>query len=125
MNEPMNLEDLPEYLKNANNNNIVVDMGMIVQKPRWPKRLAIASIFCLLVAGGIFAFNTTEEIAIVVNSNLGSDIVSATIRESGGEVIEVENNTYKVRISRFKNVSYFLEKLKSNKEIESVDLENK
>jgi hypothetical protein len=99
-------------------------MGMIVQRPNWPRRAAFASAFCLLLVGGFLAFNSTEEVTIIVNSNSGSDIISTVIKDSGGEVVGVENNTYRVRISRFKNISSFLDKLRSNKIVDSAGLES-
>lgn len=123
MNKPMNLKDLPSHLNNGGD-DVVVDMGMIVEKPKWPRRVAFASAVCLLLAVGV-AFNSTEEVTIVVNSNSGSDIISTVIKENGGEVIDVEDNTYRVKISRFKNISSFLDKLRSNKMVDSADLESK
>lgn len=120
----MNLKDLPAHINNGGD-DVVVDMGMIVEKPKWPRRIAFASAACLLLVFGIFAFNSTEEVTIVVNSNLGSDIISTVIKENGGEVVEVEDNTYRVKISRFKNISSFLDKLRSNKIVESANLERK
>ncbi len=123
MNEPINLRDLPAHL-NSGGDDVVVDMGMIVQKPNWPRRAALASAFCLLLVGGFLAFNSTEEVTIIVNSNSGSDIISTVIKDSGGEVVGVENNTYRVKVSRFKNISSFLDKLRSNKMVDSANLES-
>ena len=124
MNKPMNLKDLPAYLNNGGD-DVVVDMGMIIEKPNWTKRIAFASVACVLLVAGVVVFNSSEEVTIVVNSSAASAAISTMIQDNGGEVIEVENNTYKVRLNKFRSVASFLEKLKSNKIVESAELESK
>lgn len=132
MNKPMNLKDLPTYIQSgANDEEVVVDMGMIVENPSWTRRIAkvigqnmdfvFASAMCMVLAGFVFAFNSTKDVVIVVNSNGSASDVSTIIKENGGEVVEAEDNTYKVRINRLRSSS-FLEKLKSNKLVDSIEI---
>ena len=121
--KPMNLKDLPEYIRSgANDESIVVDMGMIVEKPNWIKRIGLISSVCLLIAAGFFTYNASESITVVVGPDAKPEVIAAIINENGGSVVEIKDNTYRVRLSKFRNASLFLEKLRSNKIVKEAKI---
>lgn len=128
----MSLKDLPDYLdslreRGESDDSLVVDMGMIVEKPNYFKRVSFATIICLfLLVGGVATYNfiPSNNVIVVANSDAEKGIVSAMIVENGGTVVDYDQGTYRVKLNKFKNATLFLEKLRSNKLIKQVELEN-
>ena len=129
-NEPMPLEDLPEYIKSVRENGQtdapVVEMGRIVSRPAWGRPFAYAVAACIFIAlGGVgVAFTATSEITI--RSGAGPRAVAEMVSEEGGRVFSVtreENGAYKVRVLTFKKIGPLLERLKKNKDVEDAELD--
>ena len=130
-NKPMPLKDLPAYIDSVREHGQteipVVEMGMIVE-PRgsgWLRAAAYSAAACLLVGvAGFYMASATERITIAAG-DLGPAAVAGIVRDEGGRVFSVrrnEDSTYEVRVLNFKNTNYFLERLRRNKQFESVEL---
>jgi len=125
---PMPLSELPGYMRHARENgqgdeSPVVEMGRIVDDgPRrvWFRPLALAAA-CLLLAGGVYAASSTEEITIV--SGAGIREVSEIVSGEGGRVISVRkegDGAYRVRVMNFGGLKSLVERLRENKDVKRV-----
>jgi hypothetical protein len=126
--DPMPLGELSGYIKSARESGQgdyvpVVEMGSIVDdRPRrsWMRPLALASAACLLLAvAGVYV--STREITIV--SGAGIQAVSEIVAGDGGRVMSVrteEDGSYRVRVFTFGGMKSLIEKLRDNKEFDSV-----
>ena len=131
--DPMSLDKLPKYLKSkkALNKTPVLSMGQIT-KPRinWTKIPAIVGtsflLFGLVVA---ISYNTitNKNITVLVNTNnISQEEIISIVSNQGGKVVEVKENknaVYEIKLSIKKNVNTFLNLLRENKDVKSVDLE--
>jgi hypothetical protein len=129
----MPLKDLPAYLDSVRERGQgdyvpVVEMGMIVDdRPgRWARALAYSSVACLFVAMGAVGVAVTKTRSITVAADgMGPQAVADIISDEGGRVFSVSQNEdgeYEVRVFTFQRMSYFLERLRGNKEFGSVDI---
>lgn len=131
--DPMSLDKLPKYLKSkkALNKTPVLSMGQIT-KPRinWTKISAIVGtsflLFGLVVA---ISYNTitNKNITVLVNTNnISQEEIISIVSNQGGRVVEVKENknaVYEIKVSIKKNINTFLNLLRENKDVKSVDLE--
>lgn len=128
----MPIEGLPGYLKSVKNNGIdqdnipVVDMGQIIDdRPNWFKRVAYATSICLFIGLATLAYN--KSFTIVVQSDSDPNMLSEIVSEGGGKaysVIQKEDNTYEIKFFTLKNINSFIKRLRENKELKKVELEN-
>jgi len=134
MNDPLPIQDVPEYLKNHRNGDPngspVVGMGQIV-KPRsnWLRNVSLATAACVVLGlGGIAAYNlvTPKEVTVVIAANDATpEFITGIVSVGGGKVMSVtqtENDTYEVKLSLRRNVNSFLEWLRNNKDVKRVEL---
>lgn len=132
MNDPMPLQDLPEYLKNHRNgqeNSPVVGMGQIVaSRSKWPQRIVWAAVVCVFlgVAGvGIVALSPKDITVVIAASDVNPDFIANIVSVGGGKVVSVtqtKDDTYEVKMSLRKNVNSFLDWLRKNKDVKGVEL---
>ena len=122
MKDPMNLKDLPGYIKSLQENgsygDAVVNMGQITTvRPNYFRKFAVAATVCLLFVG-VVAYNSTQEITIVAKG-ASSQNISDMVSDNGAQIVSIEQNeeTYKVRVFALR-LNSFLEKLRKNKDIE-------
>lgn len=126
-NEPMNLKDLPGYIRSSRENGQtdvpVVQMGMIREERRsFLGVLAFAAAACLLVVMAV-GFTRTERITIEAG-DIGAESVAKIVSGEGGMFVSVTRNddrTYSVRTLNLRNKNYFLERLRRNEEFEKVE----
>jgi hypothetical protein len=129
---PMPLGDLPEYMKSVRDvgqgDHIpVVDIGRIVDdRPRRGRLVAFAVAACLFVGlAGMYAVNSTSEISISSSSNPVE--VSKMVSEEGGKVFSVrkeDDGTYKVRVFDFGGARDLVNRLKNNRQFDSVEMKD-
>jgi len=138
--EPMSLEDLPQYLKNqrengSTGNSPVVNMGQIMVPQRtsgikWVERFVYAAImFVALGVGGMITYDvmTPQQFTVIVDSDTGISAIPTIVSDSGGEVIAVKQNadsTYEVKVSTHKSSHSFLEWLRNNKDVKKAKLKD-
>jgi hypothetical protein len=135
MNDPLPLQDLPEYLKNHHNGDPngspVIGMGQIVApKTNWLRNLSLATAACVVLGlGGIAAYNliSPKEVTVVIAANdANPDFIVGIVSVGGGKVMSVtqtETDTYEVKLSLRRNVNSFLDWLRKNKDVKRVELE--
>lgn len=124
--ENIDIKDLPEYLRSVRNNthseSVVVGVGNIVQKKNnWLKPTLV--LFCFLLIGSVTTYKVLEkEITIVSGADIAS--ISDMVAANGGRIIDIEqeNNTYKVKLITFRNINSFLDRLRSNKTVDSANI---
>lgn len=136
--DPMPLEDLPQYLKSIKENgdsesSPVVGMGQIVVKKRiWPK-ITLAILACVVLSlGSLMTYNTmvmkNHTIVMGINqTDNPSQAITKIVSDSGGQVIGFKQNedlTYEVKVSTRKSKQSFLEWLRKNKDVKNVNLGN-
>lgn len=134
MNDPLPLQDLPEYLKNHRNGDPngspVIGMGQIT-KPRsnWLRNLSLAAAACVLLGlSGIATYNlmSPKEVTVVIAANdANPDFIAGIVSVGGGKVMSVtqtESDTYEVKLSLRRNVNSFLDWLRKNKDVKRVEL---
>ena len=132
----MPLKDLPGYLKSLKENNStgdapVVNMGNIVipRQNNWSRYLTYVTGVLLLLSAGVLTYNNlynTTNVTLVVDAK-SSDIeqISDALYGNGGRVLSVrklEDGKYEVKMLT-KNVSWLLDRLRRNKEFDSVEVE--
>jgi len=138
MTKPINLKDLPDYLKNIKENNsygenVVVDMGNIVVEPagkNYFSFLAIGLLF-ILFFGGLTAYNfslkNTE--TIILSSSNKEDIktISDILINNGVKIVSIkqkEDDTFEIKFNKLKDLNSFLENLRKNKQLKKIELKN-
>jgi hypothetical protein len=130
--KPMPLSELSGYIDSVRRDGQgdfvpVVEMGMIVEdRPfRWVRFAVYASAACLLVAvGGFLAVSASTE-SLTIASGLDAGAVAGIVSEEGGRVFSVVQNgdgTYRVRFFSLRDSRSILERLKANREFESVEI---
>lgn len=108
-NDPMNLENLPQYLKSQKENGDtgsapVVGMGQIVvpkQKSKWPNRIIFMAVMFTIGVGGMFAYDAMtpqQSSAIVERSRIDT---IPTVSENGGEIVTVKEADEKPKKKSF------------------------
>lgn len=131
---PMSLEDLPNYLKSLKEKgkagDCFVDMGKLESKPVgfWSQKSVIMAICLFLGTGGMIGYNLTSNNQITVfidlnNKNNSIESISQMIANSGGEMIDLKQNedfTYEVKISTRKSRRSFLYRLLKNENIKEA-----
>jgi hypothetical protein len=133
MNDPLPLENLPEYLKTHRNGDPsgspVIGMGQIVApRTNWLRNLSLATACVLLGLGGIATYNlvTPKEVTVVIAaSDVNPDFIANIVSVGGGKVVSVtqtKDDTYEVKMSLRKNVNSFLDWLRKNKDVKGVEL---
>jgi hypothetical protein len=133
MNDPLPLENLPEYLKAHKsgdpNGSPVIGMGQIVApRSKWPQRIVLAAAACMMlgVAGAALTIMSPKEVTVVIAANdTTPDFIANIVSVGGGKVVSVtqtENDTYEVKMSLRKNVNSFLDWLRKNKDVKRVEL---
>lgn len=133
MNDPLPLQDLPEYLKTHRNGDPsgspVIGMGQIVApRSNWLRNLSLAAACVLLGLSGIATYNlvTPKEVTVVIAANdVNSDFITGIVSVGGGKVMSVtqtESDTYEVKLSLRRNVNSFLDWLRKNKDVKRVEL---
>jgi hypothetical protein len=132
MNDPLPLQDLPEYLKTHRNGDPngspVIGMGQIVApRSNRLRNLSLAAACVLLGLGGIATYNlvTPKEVTVVIAANdVNSDFITGIVSVGGGKVMSVKQNgdTYEVKLSLRRNVNSFLDWLRKNKDVKRVEL---
>lgn len=134
--KPMPLKDLPAYLNSVREKGQggyapVVDVGRIVDpggSTVWFRRAGYMTAFCLfMLVGGVLVYGVAGTRSITISSDAADpDMVADIVREGGGSVFSVtkkEDGTYRVRVFTFRKMGQFLERLRENKEFESVEVE--
>lgn len=134
MNDPLPLQDLPEYLKNHRNGDPngspVIGMGQIT-KPRSNlfRNLSLATAACVVLGlSGIATYNlmSPKEVTVVIAANdANPDFIAGIVSVGGGKVMSVtqtESDTYEVKLSLRRNVNSFLDWLRKNKDVKRVEL---
>lgn len=139
MKKPLNLKDLPNYLKKARDGgeqdlDLVVDMGTIKDDSLSInfKRFAFIGALCLsfLAVSSFVSYNlfSNKNIIIVLDTNsISPQEFSKIILEQGASVVSVKQNgdfSYEVELNTRKSISSFLEKLRKNKDVKKVELKN-
>lgn len=134
MNDPLPLQDLPEYLKTHRNGDPsgspVIGMGQIVApRSNWLRNLSLATAACVVLGlGGIATYNlvTPKEVTVVIAANdANPDFIAGIVSVGGGKVMSVtqtESDTYEVKLSLRRNVNSFLDWLRKNKDVKRVEL---
>jgi hypothetical protein len=133
MNDPLPLENLPEYLKNHRNGDSsgspVIGMGQIVvPRSKWPQRIVFAAVACMMlgVAGAALTIMSPKEVTVVIAANdTTPDFIANIVSVGGGKVVSVkqtEDDTYEVKMSLRKNVNSFLDWLRKNKDVKGAEL---
>ena len=135
MNDPLPLENLPEYLKNHRNGDPngspVIGMGQIVApRTNWSKIATYITAACLLIGiSGFVSYNTLSAksvIVVITAQDADQAFIANIISNGGGKVASVKRNddsTYEVRMSTRKNLNTFLDSLLKNKQVKRVELE--
>lgn len=128
--QPMSLEDLPEYLKSIKKNgdtgsSNLVGVGQITTNRSWFKITASIMSICVILVAAIVAydFTSTENFTVIVEMNEGADPLPDIISDSGGQIISVKQNEdaiYEIKLDTKKGKRSFLDKLKKNKHIKKV-----
>jgi hypothetical protein len=129
---PMPLSELSGYIESVRRDGQgdfvpVVEMGMIEDDRafRWLRFAVYASAACVLVAfGGLFALSASTE-SVTIASGLDARAVAGIVSEEGGRVFSVVQNgdgTYKVRVFSLRGSKSLLERLRANREFESVEI---
>jgi hypothetical protein len=132
--KPMPLSELSGYIDSVRRDGQgdfvpVVEMGMIEDDRafRWIRFAVYASAACVLVAaGGFFAVSASTE-SVAISSELDAKAVAGIVSGEGGRVFSVvknEDGTYRVRFFSLRDSRSLLERLKANKEFESVELKD-
>lgn len=132
---PMSIENLPEYLKSIKNKNmvgesIVIDMGTIVVPNKSKKWTLVLACFIILGIGtGTWAYIQNESpkqitalIELDVESNPSQSIFDI-VSNTGGQIMSISQNddkTYEVKIST-KNKHSSLEKIRKNKNVKKAE----
>jgi hypothetical protein len=130
--KPMPLSELPSYIDSVRERGQgdyvpVVEMGMIVEDGafRWVRFAVYASAACVLVAaGGLLAVSASTE-SLTIASGLDAGAVAGIVSDEGGRVFSVVQNgdgTYRVRFFSLRDSRSLLERLKANREFESVEI---
>lgn len=138
-NQPMPLEDLPEYLKSAKDGNAggsnLVNTGQIMtntSQTNWFSQFAIAALlFLVFGVGGMMTYSvmSTRNITVIVDIHQGADaseVIPRIVSEGGGEVLSVEQrgaSTYEIEVKTRKSRSSFLEWLLKNRNVKTAELE--
>ena len=133
--KPMPLRDLPAYLDSVRERGQgddipVVDMGMIVDAPKpfnWSRAAAYSAAACLMVAVGVagYAAAYTRSITIAAGE-VGPQQVAEMVSQEGGRVFSVKKNEqgdYEVKVFTFQKMSAFLDRLRENKNLEGVEVD--
>jgi len=121
MKNPMDLKDLPNYIKSLQENgdfgDAVVGVGQIVGPKPIFRKFALVVALCFILMG-FAAYNSTQEITIVAKG-ISSQDISNIVSDSGAQIVTIEQNedTYKVRVFSLR-LSSFIEKLRKNQDIE-------
>jgi hypothetical protein len=133
-NRPMPLSELSGYIESVRRDGQgdyvpVVEMGMIKddQAFRWLRFAVYASAACVLIAfGGLFAVSASTG-SLTIASGLDAGAVAVIVSEEVGRVFSVvqnEDGTYRVRFFSLRDSRSLLERLKANREFESVELKD-
>jgi hypothetical protein len=128
MSDPMNLKDLPSYIRSIQEEgsygDSVVNMGQITVRPNYFRKFAFTAVACLLLVG-VITYNSTQEITIVANQGVSSKDIADLVSVHGAQVVSIkqDENSYKIRIFAFKPSS-LLDKLRSNKMVDSASMES-
>jgi len=131
--KPMSLENLPQYVKNLQENgdtgeSCVVDIGQIViekKSHKWLVMLICVIMSVLTVA--TYSFMSKQQLIFVVDMDKETNpfqSIPKIISDIGGEVVDVKQNndsTYEIKIYTRKSKSSFLERLRKNKNINKAD----
>jgi len=132
---PMNLENLPDYLKSMKENggsqgSPVVNTGqIIVEAPsyNWITKLALTSalgLFLLVGSMAVYNATATQNITIVVDINGDAGSLAKIVEDSGAKVLSVEqkdNSTYEVKLTTRKSRKSLLDFLLNNKDVKKVE----
>jgi len=132
--KPMPLSELSGYIDSVRRDGQgdyvpVVEMGMIVDdRPfRWVRFAAYASAACLMLAlVGFLAVSSSTE-SLTIASDLDAGAVAGIVSEEGGRVFSVVQNgdgTYRVRFFSLRDSRSLIERLRANREFESVELKD-
>jgi hypothetical protein len=132
--KPMPLSELSGYIDSVRRDGQgdfvpVVEMGMIVEdRPfRWVRFAVYASAACVLVAFGGFLAVSASTGSLTIASGLDAGAVAGIVSEEGGRVFSVVQNgdgTYRVRFFSLRDSRSLLERLRANREFESVELKD-
>lgn len=135
---PMSLEDLPEYLKNARQHgeggSPVVNTGQIVStntsSGSWFQTMALAFLMVITVSLGSFiTYNAMSTKNIIINidvANGNAEKISKIVTDGGGEVLSMEQkdeDTFEVKVATRKSRRSFLDWLRGNKDVQKAELE--
>lgn len=135
----MPINELPKYLKSLRggtppDNDVVVDMGSL-QNNRGFRTLsnfaAICALCLFLASGSIVTYRNFSSTNITVRmdtTNLSSNDVTGLINQYGATVLSVTPSTsniyvVKIKINGFKNIKLFLESLRNQRNVSTVQLE--
>ena len=134
MNDPLPLNNLPEYLKTHRNGDPngspVIGMGQIVApRSNWTRSLGLAAAACVVLGlGGIATYNLVapKEVTVMIAADEATpEFITGIVSVGGGKVMSVKQNgdsTYEVKLSLRRNVNSFLDWLRKNKDVKRVEL---
>ena len=124
---PMPLEELPEYLKSRTGGSPLVSVGQIVMpKKRSYMKWSLAMVMLVTLGlGGMTTYNamSTEQLTVVMDVD-DPQAISQIIADSGGRVLSVkhtEDSTYEVEVTTRKSRLSFLDWLRKNKDVKKAE----
>ena len=133
MKKPMPLKDLPAYIDSVRETGQgeipVVEMGMITNSsPRtgWYRGAAFSAAACLVVGLVGYGVVMTDSMTIVAG-DIGPEAVAEIVSGEGGMFVSVKREgekTYSVRSLNLGNKNHLIQRLRSNKQFDSVDFKD-
>ena len=133
---PMSLEDLPEYLKNAREKGEtgapIVNTGQIVtttnNSPSWFQGTLIALLLIVTLGlGSMITYNAMSKQNIIINIDIANgdvEKISKIITDAGGEVLSIDqksNDSFEVEIKTNKSKKFFLDWLRGKENVRKVE----
>lgn len=132
--KPINLKNLPDYLRklrdeNRTDDSLVVDMGKITNQNSYRQALKFGTMFsiCLIFIVGFLEYkkiiNKNNIIIMEVKEEIKkTEDIEKIALEFGGVVSTNKNNIYEIKVDRSKNINLLVEKLKRNIDIKKIDI---
>lgn len=128
----INLDKLPEFLKKQKENNtfdenLVVDMGKVLPEKTQPLFTPILVAFILMITSSLAIFYTlkNENRTVTVVLKEKNNDPHEILIENGIKDYELEQTSegFVVRLGRRENFKLFLEKMRQEKSVESIKIQ--
>lgn len=128
----INLDKLPEVLKQQRDNNtfdenLVVDMGKVLPEKNQLLFTPILVAFILMITSSLAIFYTlkNENRTVTVVLKEKNDDPHEILIENGIKDYELEQTSegFVVRLGRMENFKLFLEKMRQEKNVESIKIQ--